>query len=81
MITEEKKEKLGEYTEKILRYAGKLMSCVEHLENESEDEEDDAYGERYGHRMGMRQEGDADYSMSGSEYGERRSRGRYGRYR
>ena len=77
MITEEKKEKLSEYAEKILRHAGKLMSCIETLE----DEDDEEYGERndYGerdYRMGMRD--DDDMPM---RYGERRGRGRSGRYR
>ena len=78
-ITEEKKEKLSGYTEKILKYAGKMMSCVEHLEDESDDDED-AMGERDGNRMGMRHMDDDDFEMPGA-YGERRSRGRYGRYR
>lgn len=80
MITEEKKEKLSGYTEKILHYAGRLMSCVEHLEDESYDD-DESMGERYG-RMGMRNDmDDDDYGMRYQAYGDRRSRGRYARYR
>lgn len=71
MITEEKKEKLSEHAEKILRHAGKLMSCIETLE----DEDDEDYGER-NYRMGMRED-DEDMPM---HYGERRGRGRSGRY-
>lgn len=72
MITEEKKDKLSEYTEKILRYAGKMMSCVERLE----DEDDDEYGERGS--MGMRDDDEDDEPV---HYGERRrSRMRYRRY-
>lgn len=64
MITEEKKEKMSECTEKILRYAGKLMSCIETLE----DEDDEDYGER-NYRMGMRED---DEDMPMMRYGERR---------
>ena len=80
MITEEKKEKLGEYTEKVLRYAGMMMSCIEHLDDESSDEDDDAMGERYGSRMGMRGYDEAERYGRSYGYGERRSRGRNGRY-
>ena len=73
-ITEEKKEKLSECTEKILRYAGKLMSCIERLDED--DDDDDEYGER-GYRMGMRDDDD-DPSMT--RYGGRGSRMRYRRY-
>ncbi|MCQ2299686.1 MAG: hypothetical protein MJZ81_06145 [Bacteroidales bacterium] len=73
-ITEEKKEKLSECTEKILRYAGKLMSCIERLD---EDDDDDEYGER-DYRMGMRDDDD-DPSMR--RYGERGGRGSNMRYR
>lgn len=76
-ITEEKKEKMSECTEKILRYAGKLMSCIEHLDD---DDDDDEYGER-NYRMGMR---DDDDDMGRMNYGERGGRGsrmmRYRRY-
>lgn len=72
MITEEKKEKMSECTEKILRYAGKLMSCIERLD----DEDDDEYGERGS--MGMRDDDEDDEPV---HYGERRrSRMRYRRY-
>lgn len=69
-ITEEKKEKLSECTEKILRYAGKLMSCIESLdEDDDDDDDDDEYGER-----------DDDGGASMRRYGERRGRARYRRY-
>ena len=77
-ITEEKKDKLSEYTEKILRYAGKMMSCVESLDD------DDEYGERgAGGSMGMRDDDDDD-DMSMRRYGQRRGvrgTGPYSRYR
>ena len=40
-ITEHKKEKLSDYAEKALKNMGKLMQCIEDL-----DEEDDDMGER-----------------------------------
>lgn len=82
MITEEKKEKLGEYTEKILHYAEKMMSCVEQLDDESDEDEESEFGERHGYRMGMREHDEGDSGTQGMGYGERRSRGsrRYSRY-
>lgn len=72
-ITDEKKEKLSSYVEKVLHYAGKMMQCVENLESPDED-----YGERYGSRMGMR---DWDNDDDDRMYGERRRRNsRTGRY-
>lgn len=85
-ITEEKKEKLGEHVEKILSTAGKLMQCVEALDDESED--DYEMGERrgYGGRIGMRGDYDDDmgYRDRWEAYGDRRGvrgTGRYSRYR
>ena len=72
-ITEEKKEKLGKCAEKILRYSGKLMSCIETL-GEDDDDDDDEYGERNS-MMGMRED---DEEMPRKYYGERRAR--YRRY-
>lgn len=71
MITEEKKEKLSDCAEKILGYAGKLMSCIERL-----DEEDDEYGER-DYRMGMRDDDDDPMDRYGERRGRYRSRRRY----
>lgn len=50
-ITEDKKDMISDYTEKILHYAGKMMQCVEALEPE-----EDGYGERMSYRSmgGMR---------------------------
>ena len=48
-VSSAKKEKLADCAEKVLRYAGKLMQCVESLE-----EGDDEMGERSSYRMGMR---------------------------
>lgn len=41
-LKEGKLEHLSEYTEKVLRYAGKLMQCIEELEGNSK------YSEYYG---------------------------------
>lgn len=37
-ITEEKKEKLSEMCGKMLRYAGKMMQCLESLDEEGEED-------------------------------------------
>ena len=67
-ITEEKKEKLSMHAEKILSAAGKLMQCLESMDEESDDEEDeyDMDDRRSYDRKGMRN----NYGMSG----ERRNR-------
>lgn len=41
-IQDDKLQCLSEYTEKILRYGGKLMQCIDELENKSK------YNEYYG---------------------------------
>ena len=82
-ITEEKKEKLSEYVEKMLRYGGKAMQCIEELGEDNMGErydddpddwdDDDMMGYRNGGGMGERR-----YRREGS-MGERRSR-RTGRF-
>lgn len=83
-ITEDKKDEMSGLCEKMLHYGGKLMSCIEAMEEEG-------YGERMGMRsddwddddddepMGMR----GGYGTRGG-YGMRRGRssrtGRYTRY-
>ena len=75
-VSESKKVKLSDYAEKVLHYAGKMMQCIESLDEGGE------YGERggYGSRMGMRDYDDLDER----EYGERRGvrgTGPYSRFR
>ena len=80
-ITEDKKEKMSDYAEKMLRYGGKLMQCIEELDeghmgernDDDEDWDDDDMGYRYG---GM---GERRYMRRESGMGERRSR-RTGRF-
>lgn len=76
-ITEDKKEKLSEYVEKMLRYGGKAMQCIEELDEGSmgqrEDDDDDwdddeDMGYRNGGGIGQRR-----YRREGG-IGERRSR-------
>lgn len=77
-IDEGKKEKLSEHTEKILKHAGKLMQCLEDLEEggygeRDDDDDDDDMGMRGSYRGGG-------YGMRDYDgYGMRRSR-RTGRY-
>ena len=81
-ISEDKKEKMSDYAEKMLKYGGKLMQCIEDLEEGSMGErddddddwdDDDMMGYRYGGGMGERR-----YRREGG-MGERRSR-RTGRF-
>ena len=44
-ITESKKDKMSEYAEKMLRYGGKLMQCLDELDEGSMGERDDDYDE------------------------------------
>lgn len=88
-ITEKKRDKMAEYAEKMLRYGGKLMQCLDALDEESEmgHRDDDSYrgrmgnrypmGRRYGGDMGEREDWDDDDDY---EMGERRGRNSRGRY-
>lgn len=76
-ITENKKEKLSDYAEKALKNMGKLMQCIEDLDEEDddmgermEDWEDDDMGERGGYGGGSRG------GYGGGSMGERRRRSR-----
>lgn len=78
-ISDDKKTEMSELVEKMLHYGGKLMTCLEGLEDE----------DTMGQRMGMRDwdEDDDDMGMRdgvNSGYGMRRGRsartGRYTRY-
>jgi hypothetical protein len=73
-IEESKVDKMSDYAEKMLKYGGKIMQCLEELsdgemgERDDDDDEDEDFGMRGG-SMGSR----------GGRMGERR-RGRSGRY-
>ena len=73
-IEESKLDKMSDYAEKMLKYGGKIMQCLEELsdgemgERDDDDDEEEDFGMRGG--MGMR----------GVRMGERRMRGRSGRY-
>lgn len=70
-IEESKLDKLSEYTEKMLKYGGKLMSCIEEMSEEG------GMGQRggqgggggYGNRYGERSGGGG--GSMGGRYGER----------
>ena len=80
-ISESKVEKMSDYAEKMVRYGGKLMQCLEELSNgesmgerRDDDEDYDDMGERGGYSGGSGRGG----------YGNRRGvrgTGRYSRYR
>ena len=75
-ITENKKEKLSDYAEKALKNMGKLMQCIEDLDDEDmgerydDDDDDDDMGERDGYGGGSRG------GYGGGSMGERRRRSR-----
>lgn len=78
-IEESKVEKMSELAEKMLKYGGKLMQCIEEMSEESGmgmreggygnrgGQGGGSYGSRYGNRMGERGGG------YGNRYGERGS--------
>ena len=86
-VTEDKKSEMSELCENMLHYGGKLMQCIENMQ-------EPGMGMREGYGMGMRQDGgrygmgqryDEPMGMRGygmredyPEMGERRDR--YGRY-
>ena len=84
-IEEHKLDKMSEYAEKMLKYGGKLMSCIEEMSEESGmGHRGGSYGIRYDDEMGER----GRYGMRDDEdwdenemMGERRRRSRRtGRY-
>lgn len=89
-IEESKLDKVSEYAEKMLKYGGKMMSCLEEMSEEAGMGHRGGYDSRYD-GMGMRGRYNTrgGYGMRESEewddeeYGERRGRRRdsMGRYR
>lgn len=84
-INESKFDKMSEYTEKMLKYGGKLMSCLEELGEEHGyghrggygNRYDDEYSSRYGMgRYGMGYRDDEDWDDDDEMMGQRRGRGR-----
>lgn len=96
IVTESKKEKMSEYAEKMLKYGGKLMQCIESLgegsmgqrdDDDWEEDDDENFGQR-----GVYSGGRSNYGMrDGGSYGSRdgmmgerrgvRGTGPYSRYR
>ena len=54
-IQEDKMQHLSEYAEKVLKYGGKLMQCIEEMETKSK------YNEYSGHERPKRRERDSWY--------------------
>lgn len=91
-IEESKLDKMSEYAEKMLKYGGKLMSCIEEMSEESgmgergrmnyRDEGRQSYG-RYGNRggYGNREDDDDEEYEHYQRMNERRRRDSMGRYR
>lgn len=91
-ITEKKRHKMADYAEKMLRYGGKLMQCLDELDEESEmgeRDDDTGYRGRMGNRhpmgrrmrddMGEREDWDDDDDFDMGERRGRNSRGRFTR--
>ena len=81
-ITENKFDKMAEYTEKMLKYGGKLMSCLSDMGEEygMNYREHEDYG-RYGKSSGMNYRDDEWDEDEMSERRSRRRRDSMGRYR
>lgn len=69
-ITEHKKDKMANYANKMIRYGGKLIECIEELEEDDmgERDEDDDDDDDEGYRN--------DTYRRGGDMGERRRRSR-----
>ena len=96
-ISESKVGKMADYAEKMLRYGGKLMQCIDELEGNEFGERSGSYANRYGSgdmgyrhndeemRTGMRgRMGYREMDDEDEDFGERRGRRRrdsMGRYR
>lgn len=92
-ITEKKRDKLSHNVEKALKYMGKVMQCVEELEDDDSDmgyrDDDAGYRGRMGNRqpmgrrmrddMGERDDWDDDDDDDMGERRRRNSRGRFTR--
>lgn len=80
-IEENKIEHLAEYAEKMLRYGGKLMECIEDLSGRSDmgQREGGRYG-NYGSRMYDNREYDRYDRYDREDMGERRGVPGSGRY-
>lgn len=61
IIEEEKMEKMSELTEKILKYGGKLMSCIEELEEGMSERGGGSMGSRYNNRGSSQGNRDEDW--------------------
>lgn len=84
-ITEDKHEKLSENMEKVLKYGGKVMQCIEEMKEESMGHRGGSMGRRYGdmgerdnygNRGGYGRRDDDDDDPMG-ERRRRRSNGQY----
>lgn len=69
-ISETKLDKMAEYTEKMLRYGGRLMSCLSEIDEKYGERSEDDYSMRYGERSGGNRYGGSygsryDYGMRG----------------
>lgn len=74
-VSESKIGKMAEYAEKMLRYGGKLMSCIDTIERGEYGDREGYHedGSSYGSRYGMRSRYD--------NYGQREDYGMRGGYR
>ena len=73
-ITEDKLQSMAEHVEKGLRHMGKLMQCLEDLEDEFLDS--GAYGEKG--RLGMRNDEEEDWWEEEEDKKRKKYKERYG---
>lgn len=83
-ITSEKVDKATEYAEKMLKYGGKLMTCLEEWSEEagmmgerSGRGGSGSYGNRYSYGMREQEDWDDDDEMMGERRRRSRTTGRY----
>lgn len=54
-------ECLSEYLEKVLKYGGRAMSCLERLKEEYEEDDEDEDEEEYEHKKSKRRKSSKDH--------------------
>lgn len=74
-IQDSKMQHLTDYAEKVLKYGGKLMQCIEELENGSKSKYNEYYGTDY--RGGMNYRGGESKRYERERYDDDRYPNRY----
>lgn len=78
IISESKKEKMADYAEKMLKYGGKLMQCIDELgEDDMGERDDDDYDDDDDDDIGYREESRRNRGEMGNRRRRSRRTGRY----